>query len=160
MADPYLRFWLRFVGPHIDELSRGRPDLVIERIMRGWSAFRGRAVEPLVREGLERLLADASLSERLGGARHVGSWWRRDHAIEVDLVGGNAPTPTSIGFVGSVKWRENEPFSGRDLSDLARSRAAVPGAELAKLVVVSRARIDDDVTVDATFRPDELLAAW
>jgi AAA+ ATPase superfamily predicted ATPase len=160
VADPYLRFWLRFVGPHIDELSRGRPDLVIERIMRGWSAFRGRAVEPLVREGLERLLADASLSERLGGARHVGSWWRRDHAIEVDLVGGDAPAPTSIGFVGSVKWRENEPFSGRDLSDLARSRAVVPGAELAKLVVVSRARVDDDIAVDATFRPDELLAAW
>ncbi len=84
---------------------------------------------------------------------------RRDHAIEVDLVGGDASAPTSIGFVGSVKWRENEPFSRRDLSDLARSRAVVPGAELAKLVVVSRARVDDDVTVDATFRGDELLAA-
>ncbi len=28
VADPYLRFWLRFVGPHLDELSRGMSDLV------------------------------------------------------------------------------------------------------------------------------------
>jgi AAA+ ATPase superfamily predicted ATPase len=160
VVDPYLRFWLRFVGPHIAELSRGRSDLVIERIMRGWSAFRGQAVEPIVREGLERLLADAGLSRSLDGARQVGSWWRRDHAVEVDLVGGDAPDPRSIGFIGSVKWREKERFSSRELRDLARNRAIVPGAETAKLVAVSRAGIDDGVLADATFGPTELLAAW
>jgi hypothetical protein len=160
VADPYLRFWLRFVGPHVAELSRGRSDLVVERIMRDWSAFRGQAVEPVVREGLERLLADATLSERLDGARHVGSWWRRDHSVEVDLVGGDAPEPRRIGFIGSAKWRENEPLSSRDMRDLARRRAVVPGAEAAKLVAVSRTGVGDDVAADATFGPAELLAAW
>ncbi len=160
VIDPYLRFWLRFVGPHIAELSRGRPDLAIERIMRDWSAYRGRAVEPVVREGLERLLADTALSERLDGARHVGSWWRRDHAVEVDLVGGDAPEPTKIGFVGSVKWRESEPLSAPELRGLARHRAVVPGAEAAKLVAVSRAGLADDVAADAAFGPEELLGAW
>jgi AAA+ ATPase superfamily predicted ATPase len=160
VTDAYLRFWLRFVGPYMDELSRGRTDLVIGRIMRDWSAYRGRAVEPLVREALERLLADRALSERLGGARQVGSWWRRDHTVEVDLVGGDAPEPTGVGFIGSIKWRESEPFSASDLRELRGTRAQVPGAAAAKLVAVSRAGIEDGIGVDATFDPAELLAAW
>lgn len=160
VVDPYLRFWLRFVGPHIAELSRGKPDLVIERIMRDWSAYRGRAVEPLVREALERLLAGAPLSERLGGARYVGAWWRRDHAVEVDLVGADAPEPARLGFIGSVKWREAEPFAAGELRELAGNRAHVPGAAEAKLVAVSRTGFGSDVAADATLGPDDLLAAW
>lgn len=161
ISDPYIRFWLRFVGPYIAELSRGRSDLVVERIMRDWSVFRGRAVEPTVREGLERLLIDAGLSERLGGARHVGSWWRRDHAVEVDLVGGDAPNPSRIGFIGSIKWREREPFTADDLDDLARHRAIVPGAGTAKLVAVTRVPVSQKkIDADAIFGPAELLSAW
>jgi len=160
VADPYIRFWLRFVGPHIDELSRGRSDLVVERIMRDWSTYRGHAVEPVVREGLERLLGDAALSERLGGARHVGSWWRRDHAVEVDLVGADAPEPSGVAFIGSIRWRESEPLLASEMRDLADKRAAVPGAQSAKLVAVSRARIRHDLGADATFGPAELLGAW
>jgi uncharacterized protein len=160
VADPYLRFWLRFVGPHLDELSRGRSDLVVERVERDWATYRGRAVEPLVRAALERLLLDPATAERLEGARHVGGWWRRDHSVEVDLVGGDRPEPTRIGFVGSVKWRERGRFSVTDLERLAASRAEVPGAEGAKLVAVSRSGFADGLDADATFGPDELLAAW
>ncbi len=160
VVDPYLRFWLRFVGPHMAELSRGRPDLVIDRIMRDWSAFRGRAVEPVVREALERMLADTRLSKRLGSARHVGSWWRRDHAVEVDLIGGDSPTPTKIGFVGSIKWHEADPFAAGELRELVESQAHVSGAAGAKLVAVSRTGLEDGIAPDATFGPAELLAAW
>jgi uncharacterized protein len=160
VIDPYLRFWLRFVGPHMAELSRGRPDLVVDRIMRDWSAYRGRAVEPVVREALERLLAGAVLGKRLGGARHVGSWWRRDHSVEVDLVGGDAPEPAKIGFVGSIKWHESEPFDVTELRRLTSSRERVPGAAEAKLVAVSRTGVADGAAADAAFDPDDLLAAW
>jgi len=160
VTDPYLRFWLRFVGPHMDELSRGRPDLVIGRIERDWEVYRGRAVEPLVRAALGRLLDDPSLSGKLGDARQVGAWWRRDHSVEVDLVGGDRPEPTAIGFVGSVKWRERGSFSAKDLVELARQRALVPGAEAAKLVAVSRSGFEKGLEADATFGPDELLGAW
>ncbi|MGE5282096.1 MAG: ATP-binding protein [Chloroflexota bacterium] len=159
VLDPYLRFWLRFVGPHMAELSRGRSDLVVKRALAGWHAYRGRAIEPLVREALERLLA-AGLDERLGGARHVGGWWRRDHAVEVDLVGGDALEPSRIGFIGSVKWRERKPFSPAELDDLARCRSDVPGGATAKLVAVSRTGIAGDVEADAVFGPDDLLNAW
>jgi AAA+ ATPase superfamily predicted ATPase len=160
VVDPYLRFWLRFVGPHLDEISRGRPDLVIERIERDWAAYRGRAIEPLVRLALERLLDDPATSERLGGARHVGGWWRRDHSVEIDLVGGDRPKPSRIGFVGSIKWRDRGRFSARDLDRLATARAVVPGAEGAKLVAVSRSGFDSGLAADASFGPDRLLAAW
>jgi uncharacterized protein len=160
VADPYLRFWLRFVGPHLDELSRGRPDLVIERIERDWATYRGRAVEPLVRGALERLLIDPTIGEQLGGSRHVGAWWRRDHSVEVDLVGGDRPKPERIGFVGSIKWRDRGHFSARDLDELATARAVVPGAENAKLVAVSRSGFEAGLDLDASFGPDELLKAW
>lgn len=160
VADPYLRFWLRFVGPHLDELSRGRSDLVIARIERDWATYRGRAVEPLVRSALERLLIDPAVAERLGGSRHVGAWWRRDHSVEVDLVGGDRPSPTRIGFVGSIKWRERGRFTEADLDRLAASRAKVPGAERARLVAISRSGFEDGLAADATLGPDRLLAAW
>jgi AAA+ ATPase superfamily predicted ATPase len=160
VVDPYLRFWLRFVGPHLDEISRGRPDFVIDRIERDWAAYRGRAMEPLVRDALERLLDEPATSEQLGGSRCVGAWWRRDHSVEVDLVGGDRPEPNRIGFVGSIKWRERGRFSAGDLHELATARADVPGAEGAKLVAVSRSGFADGLDTDASFGPDELLAAW
>lgn len=161
VIDPYLRFWLRFVGPHMDELSRGRSDLVIDRIVRDWPAYRGRAIEPIVRAGLERLLVEPSLSEKLGGAGQVGSWWRRDHSIEVDLVGiGGSSEAEKVGFIGSVKWRDSQPFSERELAELAGRRADVPGAAAAKLVAVSRTGIARADGLDATLGPEELLAAW
>ncbi len=159
VTDPYLRFWLRFVGPNMPELARGRSDLVVERIMRDWSAYRGRAIEPLARVAIERLLP-GGLGERLGDARHVGAWWRRDHAVEVDLVGGDRPEPGTIGFVGSVKWRERGRFSAEDLAQLARQRTQVPGAESAKLVAVSRTGFEKGLGADASFGPEELLGAW
>ena len=105
VTDPYLRFWLRFVGPHMEELSRGRPELSSAGSnATGSSTGEGRSSR-WCGSRLERLLADPSLSARLGGARHVGAWWRRDHSIEVDLVGGDRPDPGTIGFIGSVEWR-------------------------------------------------------
>jgi AAA+ ATPase superfamily predicted ATPase len=160
VVDAYLRFWLRFVGPHIAELSRGRGDLVISRIERDWTAYRGRAVEPIVRTALERLLTDPEHANRLGGAQHVGSWWKRDHSIEVDLVGGDAPVPEHIGFVGSIKWHERRGFGADEARALAVARTVVPGAETAKLVAVSRGEIERGVAVDEVFGPAELLAAW
>ena len=160
VIDPYLRFWLRFVGPYIAELSRGRGDLVVARIQRDWGAYRGRAIEPIVRASLERLLLDVARSDRLGGAQHVGSWWKRDHSVEVDLVGGDAPFPERIGFVGSIEWRDSRGFAAEDANALAVARAAVPGGHTAKLVAVSRSGIERDAEVDEVFGPAGLLAAW
>ncbi len=58
VADPYLRFWLSFVGPYLPEIERGRGDLTLARVRRSWTSWRGRAIEPVVREAMRRLPGD------------------------------------------------------------------------------------------------------
>jgi uncharacterized protein len=160
VADPYLRFWLRFVGPHMAEIARGRGDLTAARILRDWESYRGRAVEPIVRSALERLLLEPATAAAVGGAAFVGSYWTRDGRVEVDLVGGNGLPPTEISFVGSIKWHERERFTARERRALVEHRAVVPGAADARLVIVSRTGIQDGVEADVVLGPDEIVAAW
>jgi|CZKG01.1.fsa_nt_gi AAA+ ATPase superfamily predicted ATPase len=159
IEDPYLRFWLRFIGPNIEEIDRGRSDLVIARVQRDWQTFRGKAIEPLVRRSVERLLADPDFSERVGGARYVGGYWTRSNQVEVDLVGGDSEQPQRIGFIGSIKWRATKPFGRTDAAALAQQRASVPGAGAAKLVAVSLSGFET-VDLDARLGPGELVDAW
>ena len=157
VADPYLRFWLRFVGPAMDEIERGRGALVAERIRSTWPAYRGKAVEPLVRDALERLLPD----ERFGEARYVGGYWTRKGDVEVDLVGAERRAkPRHVAFVGSIKWRERGPFDGRDLSALAAHKQHVPGTDGHTLAVgVSRAGFSTS-GLNVALDPEDLMKAW
>jgi len=160
VADPYLRFWLRFIAPNIEEIDRGRSDLAIARIERDWKTFRGKAIEPIVRRSVERLLIDPDLAARLGGARYIGSYWTRNNEVEVDLVGADAEQPTRVAFLGSIKWRTRSPFGRRDVLDLAEHRADVPGAGTAKLLGVSRSGFSDKGDLDVRLEPSDLLKAW
>jgi hypothetical protein len=83
IADPYLRFWLAFLHRAIPLIERGRGDLALARIEQSWSTWRGRAVEPLVRDSLLRLLPDADWPD----TEAVGGWWNRQNKPEIDLVG-------------------------------------------------------------------------
>lgn len=153
--DPYLRFWLRFVAPRMELILRGRGEPASDEITRSWPEYRGRAVEPLVRRSIERLLPH----DRLGAARHVGSYWTRTGDIEVDLVGSpDRESPADVAFVGSVKWRDRAAFDRGDLLHLAAQRAAVPGAGDVPLVAVARTRVTADA--DLALTAADLLAAW
>lgn len=152
--DPYLRFWLRFCRLSIPEIERGRGDLVLARVRRSWTAWRGRAVEPTIREALWRL--PEALPE---GTQVVGGWWPRANTPEVDLVGADrGPVAKRVTFVGSIKWRENLPFDDHDAADLAAHRAAVPGGRTAPMLAVSRS---GSTVVDIpVIGPDQLITAW
>jgi AAA+ ATPase superfamily predicted ATPase len=155
VADPYLRFWLKLLGPAMDEIERGRSDLTLERIRANWTSWRGRAVEPLVREALARLLPDA----RLNAAPAIGGYWTRTNDVEIDIVGADrAPIAKELLFVGSVKWLENSPFDQHDLSALHRHRAMLTSEPL-PLVGVSRTGTACR-GLDAVYGPADLIAAW
>jgi len=155
VADPYLRFWLRFLGPAMEEIERGRGDLTLRRIRENWTSWRGRAVEPLAREALARLLPDANLPT----APAIGAYWTRTNDVEIDIVGADrAPIAKELLFVGSVKWLENSPFDRHDLAALHQHRAALT-PDPVPLVAVSRGGIDC-TGLDAEYGPAELLAAW
>ncbi|PWU43429.1 ATPase [Micromonospora globispora] len=156
VSDPYLRFWLSFLGPWLPEIERGRGDLTLARITSSWTSWRGRAVEPVVRESLRRLPA-GHLPENTAV---VGGYWTRTNDPEIDLVGADrAPVARRITFVGSVKWLENSPFDAHDLSRLLLHRSRLPGAdEKTELIAVSRSgRAVEGIRVLA---PEDLLTAW
>ncbi len=154
IADPYLRFWFRFVEPEVANIARGRSDLAIEGVKAGYSTWRGMAIEPVVHEGLSRL---ALTVPELSGIATVSGWWNRDNSTQVDVVGS---TRNGVEVLGSIKWRERRQFSPEELEDLAAARAKVPGAARSRLVAVCpagvRARAKPDLAVDS----EMLLAAW
>lgn len=155
VADPYLRFWLAFVDPHMAEIERMRGDLTLSRIRERWTSWRGRAIEPLVRESLARLLPDGPLP----AAPAIGGYWTRGNDVEIDLVGADRqPVARTLLFLGSVKWLENSAFDAHDLAALHKHRAAVTG-EPVPLVAVTRNGTACS-GLQAAYGPGELLDAW
>jgi uncharacterized protein len=155
VADPHLRFWLAFIGPHQPEIERRRGDLVAARVRASWTAWRGIAIEPVIRESLRRI------SDQLPGQPQViGSYWTRTNDPQVDLIGADRePVARQVSFVGSVKWRDNRPFDERDLADLITQRSQVPGADDATtLLAVSRS--GTRATSLTVLGPQALLDAW
>ncbi|WP_214415544.1 ATP-binding protein [Sphaerisporangium fuscum] len=154
ISDAYLRFWLYFLQPHIPEIERRRGDLTVRRVAAGWSSWRGRAVEPLVREALARLAPDG----RLPQAAAIGSYWTRSNDVEIDIVGADrAPVAKELHFIGSIKWLES-PFDNHDLQKLIQHRARLTDNPL-PLIVASRsgASCGGMATV---YGPDDLVTAW
>lgn len=157
VADSYLRFWLSFLERALPAIERGAGDHVLAAVENRWPAWRGRSIEPLVRESLHRLLADDCWED----VHAVGGWWPRTNTPEVDIVGADREAPARrIGFIGSIKWRENAPFTDSDLAALASHAQHVPGATpQTPLVGVSRAGFTT-TALAATYRPDDLMRAW
>jgi uncharacterized protein len=93
-------------------------------------------------------------------AAHVSGWWPRSNNPEVDLVGVDRfDQPTRVAFVGSIKWRESEPFGASDSATLQRDAAMVPGvdANTARIVMSRSGTTLKDIDV---FTPTDLLQAW
>jgi uncharacterized protein len=160
VADSNLRFYLAIGRDAQDRTRRGRPRVAQEIVRRRLSSWRGRAVEPLIRQAL--LLASASLPWPETG--EVGGWWNRAFNPEVDLVGvDRGPVARSVFFVGSVKWL-NRSFDGGDLAGLQRDAVEVPGYEpgTTALVAVSRSGFEGAETSQLALRwgPEEIIAAF
>jgi uncharacterized protein len=155
VADPYLRFWLAFIDPHMAEIERMRGDLTLARVRDQWTSWRGRAVEPLIRESLARILPDGELP----AAPAVGGYWTRSNNVEIDLVGADRqPVAKQLLFLGSIKWLETSPFDAHDLAALHKHRAALTDDPI-PLVAVSRSGVSCS-GLQATFGPEQLLRAW
>jgi uncharacterized protein len=157
VADPYLRFWLAFLSRAGAEAERGTGERSVHRVLRSFPSWRGRAVEPIVRAALTRLLPD----DRWPEANEVGGWWNRQNNPEIDLVAvDRMPATRSVTFVGSIKWLEQRAFDERDLSALASGARQIPGAEQASLVAVSRAGTAPGLDLDHAWSPADLVDAW
>jgi uncharacterized protein len=155
ITDSYLRFWLAFLGPHLAEVDRMRSDLTLARIERSWTDWRGRAVEPLVREALARLLP----AQGIPAAPVIGGYWTRSNDVEIDIVGADRePVAKQLLFLGSVKWLEIGQFDDHDLVALQHHRDRVT-PDPVPLIAVSRSGTSS-THADAAFTPADLIEAW
>lgn len=103
-----------------DLSKRGRGEAAAGLVIRRWPSWRGRAVEPTIREALSLAAADLPWPE----ATAVGGWWNRAFDPEIDLVGADrGAVARKLWYAGSVKWLDH-PFGSRDL----RYLRLMPGA--------------------------------
>lgn len=154
IADPYLRFWVRFVLPHADDVARGQPDLAQAAFRRGWSTYRGAAIEPVVREAMFRLAPSLGWPE----VDAVAPWWDRTGQREVDLV--VTRRRQGVAAVGTIKWRDRRPITTREVRELEAIRASVPRAAQSQLVGVCPAGASDSSALDVVLDAQGVLNAW
>jgi hypothetical protein len=155
ITDPYLRFWLAFIEPNQVLIERRRADLALERIRGGWTSWRGRAIEPLVRDSLARILPAQGIPD----APVVGAYWTKANDVEIDVVGADRePIARRLLFAGSIKWLENAPFDAHDLAALQRHRAALTSDPI-PLIALSRAGASC-AGLGAVFSAADLLEPW
>ncbi|MBW1595722.1 ATP-binding protein [Streptomyces sp. JJ38] len=163
VADSNLRLYLAALRAAQEQTRRGRPEVGYRLIERRWATWRGRAVEPVVRESLELAALDGDLP--WAEVEAVGGWWNRQFDPEIDLIGADrAPVAGAIRFAGSVKWL-NTAFDGRDLAALRRGAVQVPGFDAARtgLVIASASGVApglDTEGVGLVWRPEDVIAAW
>lgn len=140
IADPYFRFWFRYVFPNRSRLARGRIKEVLTEIRRDLSTFIGPVFEDCCREWVGRY---SSLGD---DALDVGSWWSRRGDVEVDIV---TLTKRAYGLLGSCKWSTRQVGEGA-LDDLYDARGVLGRpAATARLVLFSRAGFTDAVRTRA-----------
>jgi hypothetical protein len=159
VADSNLRLYLAFGRIAQEQTRRGRPEAAVRMLHQRWATWRGRAVEPLIREALELAALAGALPWPDTAA--VGGWWNRQFNPEVDLIGADrAPVAQRIYFAGSIKWL-NTPFDTHDFTAMRDAAARVPGFMPGRtgLAVVSLSGFTCD-SVDLAWGPPDLIAAW
>jgi uncharacterized protein len=160
VADSSLRFYLAIGRPAHELTRRGRPASAATLIRRRWASWRGRAVEPLIKDALSLAADDLPWPE----ANVVGGWWNRAFDPEIDLIGADrTPVARKLYYAGSVKWLD-QPFDGRDLATLQRGAGQVPGFEHGdtSLIAVSRAGFTDTAAAHLALRwqPSDVVSAF
>ena len=160
VADTSLRFYLA-IGRGAHELSRrGRATAAETLINRRWTSWRGRAVEPVIREALSLAATDLPWPE----ATAVGGWWNRAFDPEIDLIGGDrAPVTRKLWYAGSVKWLDH-PFGSRELAELQRAAPRVPGFDPGETALISVSRTGSTDSAAASLAlswvPEDIISAF
>ena len=123
--------------------------------MSSWTTWRGRAIEPVVREAPRRLQPG-----KIPDTAVIGGYWTRTNDPEIDVVGADrGPIAKRITMVGSIKWLGNKRFDNHDLARLLVHRDRLPGAnESTPLLAVTRgpAELDGVTMITAA----DLITAW
>ncbi len=134
LADPFFRFWFRYVFPRRSRLERGRVDEVYGEIEDDIDNLMG----PVFEECCRAWVGTHAGGNMVGELDEIGSWMSRDGQTEVDVAGTRKGKYT---FLGSCKWRKRA--DERVLDDLIAARDRMGKAALARLAVFAREDFTD-----------------
>jgi AAA+ ATPase superfamily predicted ATPase len=161
IADSNLRLYLAILRDVHQLVLRDRTAAARAVLDSRWSAWRGNAVEPIIRDALAIAAGAGKLPWT--DTWEVGSWWNRQSNPEIDLVGTDrVPIASHIVFAGSIKWQDG-PFDQHHLDELRRHAPMIPGFQpgASGLVVVSRSGTDLPAgAADLTWGPGDIVQAW
>ena len=134
IADPYFRFFFRYVFPNRSRLDRGRTAEVAAEVLADLDNLMGRAFEDCCRTWVGRYADEHSV----GASEELGSWWSRDGQVEIDVVGVAKGRCT---FLGSCKWAHRAGV--QVLDELREAQASLGGkAMTARLAIFARSGFD------------------
>jgi len=138
LADPYLRFWFRFVSPYQSFLQLGKAQEVWDREMAPvLDEFVARSTwEEVCLQHLWRRLRADDIDAKFS---QLGRWW--DGKDEIDLVGLWRGKPM---VVGECKWSAT-PIDMGVLAGLKRKAAKLPMRGEPLWVLASRSGFDQEV---------------
>lgn len=121
IADPFLRFWFRFVEPNRSRLEAGQVRPVLAEVRLAWRSFLGAAWEDLARSSVARL--------RIAGRtwKPAARWWGRTPAgpLELDIVAEAEDDPREL-LVGEAKLALDRTRIAPALASLAARAAGCP----------------------------------
>lgn len=128
IADPYFRFWFRYVSRNRSRLERELVNEVFREIESDFETYMGWAFEDVCRTWVARYSEVGRASTR------TGSWWSRRGDAEIDVV---AMRDRDYTLLGSCKWGRQA--GERVLDELYNQRAVLGGrAAQARLAVFAR----------------------
>jgi AAA+ ATPase superfamily predicted ATPase len=151
LADPYFRFWFRYVARNRSRLELGRIDEVFAEVSADLDNLMGPSFEECCRTWLGKYAAE----ELTGAPEQIGRWWSRDGRTEVDVVGVRRHRCV---LLGACKWRR---IADTDvLGDLlAQQEALGPKAADATLVIFAREGFTEQMRSRAGEHDVRLLTA-
>ncbi len=142
IADPYLRFWFRFVLPYQSQLEHGAsPErLYQETVAPSLEQFVSKPTFEDICRAWVTLAGDTALIPRIG---EVGAWWgpvpkplptnpRHQGEGEIEVIAAHG---THLILAGEAKW-SREPVGFGVLNHLRDVVAHVPGADKDTLLVL------------------------
>jgi hypothetical protein len=114
IADPFVRFWFRFVLPNKSALEAGEADVVYDRkIAPALDDFVAPAFEEVARRFVRRPPRPSPFPVVYD---RVGAWWDREAEVDVVAVG-----PEGEVLLGECKWSRRP--AGEDVLEDLRARA-------------------------------------
>ncbi len=153
IADPYIRFWGRYILPYTGAIEKGQGAGLVEHVLRPtWEQFVAIIWEDLVRAAVYDLVAQHTPGF---WPEAVGSWWDRDHQVDLAAVSYQQ----RIAWLGEARWR-GAAMGLPDLEALQRRGRAWRGGETGwrlYYTLFSRGGFTQTVRARAKDDPDLLL---